>query len=104
MSRVESETTGLMSKFALKSRRNDYLVSVCLRNGLFINTASFWTEEEKAKEAEIFVEADIYYEDEKIRLKEALLKLSPEELEVYFSEVGVEAQKPEEYLAPSPVT
>jgi len=79
---------GIESKEQLKSYRWDKFMGLMLKNNINIMQQSFWTEAEKAKEAELWAIADAEYEANKIALANILNSLSPEDLELYYKEIG----------------
>ena len=101
MSRWISETLDIESKEQLKSHRKDKWRGLLIQNGLDLDLYPWWTDEEKALEQTLWIEANKDYEERKVVLKTQIDKLSVKNADIYFQEIGIEKQDINIWLKPS---
>jgi len=99
--KFKSETFGLHSKLQLQAFRKQKWRALLGKNGLDKELIEWWTDDEKAIEAEAWKEADADYEIRKEALKNQLKQLDASTLEIYFNEIGVEPQDVDVWIKPS---
>lgn len=101
ISKYIAPTSGLESKLQLKEFRKQHHAALLRLEQLDLLMHPFWSETDKAREAELFAEADIEYEKRKAQLKEKLVALSSKKLTLYFEEIEISKQALSTWLAPS---
>uniref|UniRef100_A0A6M3K0Y5 Uncharacterized protein n=1 Tax=viral metagenome TaxID=1070528 RepID=A0A6M3K0Y5_9ZZZZ len=89
MNKWISQSTGLESKEQLKSHRNDRWRGLLLKNNLDLLRALWWTPTEQALELTLWNEADVEYEQRKVKLKADIDRLKQADKEKYLTEIGM---------------
>ena len=102
MGKWGSEIVGLPSKEQLKAFRRQMLNQLMADDGLSLDEYPFWDDDTREAQVELFRQADSDYEERKADLRKSLNNLKAEERAVYFQEIGLDEQDPDEWLAPSP--